>query len=73
MRTKWNRLARTAAIAALTFPLLSTGTCLRIAQTSAVNGFFDAVTPYLIEYARSELGLTNSGTSAGNQLIMQGG
>lgn len=34
--------------AALTLPLLSVGTCSRIAQTSIVEGFFTAVTPMLV-------------------------
>jgi hypothetical protein len=30
-----------------TLPLLSTGTCAEIAQTSLIDGYFDAVTPIL--------------------------
>jgi hypothetical protein len=37
--------------------LLATGPCVTIAQQSLINGFFDAVTPILVDYARQELGL----------------
>ena len=43
-RTLWRRLT----IGALTLPLL-TMSCVDIAQRALINGFFDAVTPVMIE------------------------
>ena len=47
-------------------PLLATGPCLTIAQQSVINGFFNAVTPELVDQARTTLGLlpaVTTGTS----------
>jgi hypothetical protein len=50
-------------MAACTFPLLSTGTCVEIATESTIEGFFNAVTPLLVERVSEELGVTTSSTS----------
>ncbi len=56
-RTRSSRKLLAWAVIALSCPLLTTGPCLTIANESVINGFFDAVTPLLIDYARDQLGL----------------
>ena len=51
---------RHAALAALLVPLLATGPCLTTAEQSIINGFFDAVTPLLVERVSEELGVTTT-------------
>lgn len=40
--------------------LLGTGPCLTTLEQSVVRGFFDAITPRLVDAARDALGLTDS-------------
>lgn len=47
MSTKMRHLYRWGAVAALSLPLLATGTCLRMAEQAAAAGVFDAITPEL--------------------------
>jgi hypothetical protein len=54
------RLAGAALVLAL--PLLATGPCLLTAEQALINGFFDAVTPMLVDRFASELGVTPSET-----------
>jgi hypothetical protein len=63
-RRTWRRRA---ALVLLTMPLLQTATCLDIASVSLINGFFDAVTPHLIDAAREQLGLIEEGSNSGDQ------
>jgi len=44
----------------LALPLLATGPCLITAEQSLINGFFDAVTPLLIQQVSEELGVTST-------------
>ncbi len=44
----------------LGLPLLATGPCLTTAEQSIINGFFDAVTPLLIERFAEELGVSET-------------
>jgi hypothetical protein len=59
-------LLRGLAAFALALPLLATGPCLTTAEQSVINGFFDAVTPLLIDYVANELGVPTQ-ASAGTQ------
>jgi hypothetical protein len=56
-RLRRSRVLRYLALASVVCPLLATGPCVTIAEQSVINGFFDAVTPILVDYARQELGL----------------
>ncbi len=49
---------RRVALVLLGLPLLATGPCLLTAQQALINGFFDAVTPLLVERVADELGVT---------------
>ncbi len=51
---------RRVALVVLALPLLLTGPCLVTAQQSLINGFFDAVTPLLIQAVSEELGVTST-------------
>ena len=55
---KHGPLARRAALVLLGLPLVATGPCLITAQQALINGFFDAVTPLLIERVADDLGVT---------------
>jgi hypothetical protein len=55
---KYRRFGRQALVGTLLLPLLATGPCLTTAEQSVINGFFDAVTPLLIEQAAADLGVT---------------
>lgn len=52
------RLAQGITIGVILVPLAGLGPCAVIAQTSVVNGFFEAVTPMLVERLRDDLGLS---------------
>ncbi len=54
-----SRIRRRVLLVVLALPLLTTGTCLDIAQESLIDGFFDAVTPHLVDQAEEGLGLTS--------------
>ncbi len=62
MKMTHRGLARFLMLAVLTSPLLATGSCLTIAETSVINGFFNVVTPLLVDQARQSLGLTTQTT-----------
>ena len=67
-RVRRSRVLRCLALASLVCPLLATGPCATIAEQSVINGFFDAVTPILVDQARQDLGLpplTATETSGG--------
>jgi hypothetical protein len=67
-RVRRSRVLRYLALASVVCPLLATGPCVTIAEQSVINGFFDAVTPILVDHARQELGLpplTTTDTTAG--------
>jgi hypothetical protein len=51
---------RGVALLLLGLPLLATGPCLITAEQSLVNGFFDAVTPLLIQWYSDQLGVTST-------------
>jgi hypothetical protein len=53
----WVRLVRGLILGAAILPLLAAGSCVVIAQTSVLNGFFNAVTPIFIDQVRVDLGL----------------
>jgi hypothetical protein len=57
------RTLRAIVLGLAALPLLTTGPCLTIANQSAINGFFNAVTPLLVDAARNALGLTPTGTT----------
>jgi hypothetical protein len=57
-RTRLSRFGRGVALVLLGLPLLATGPCLTTAEESVINGFFDAVTPLLIERTAEDLGVT---------------
>jgi hypothetical protein len=57
------RTLRVIALGLVALPLLTTGPCLTIADQSLINGFFNAVTPLLVDEARSALGLAPAGTT----------
>ncbi len=57
---KISQFRRTIILVVLAIPLLSTGTCLTIAQDAVINGFFNAVTPLLIDQAATAWGLTTT-------------
>ena len=62
-RSRWFRCLTLASLASL---LLATGPCLTTAEQSLINGFFDALTPLVVDQARQQLGLpalTPAGTS----------
>jgi len=58
--TKQQRLSRAIALLLLGLPLLATGPCLLTAEQSLINGFFDAVTPLLIQWYSDQLGVTST-------------
>ena len=58
-----DRKLRTLALILLALPLLVTGPCLTIANQSVINGFFNAVTPILVDRAAQALGVTPTGTT----------
>lgn len=61
-----SRLRRIVLLATVAAPLLSVGSCSRIAQTSVLNGLFNNLNPLLIDYTRQQLGLpTQSGNTDG--------
>lgn len=60
----WVRLARGFIGVVLMWPLLAAGSCAVIAQTSVVNGFFNAVTPMLVDHVRADLGLSSATTTS---------
>jgi hypothetical protein len=48
---------RRLVLSIVTLPLLAAGSCAVIAQTSVVSGFFNAVTPLLVDHVRAGMGL----------------
>ncbi|MFH1746846.1 MAG: hypothetical protein ABIG44_07345 [Planctomycetota bacterium] len=66
MPAKKKRLTRGLLIGVLALPLLETGTCLNMTQDALVDGFFEAVTPVLIEQVKTELGLATTSNDSGN-------
>jgi hypothetical protein len=60
MDMKRSHAGRSVALLLLALPLLATGPCLITAEQSLINGFFDAVTPLLIEQFSQELGATST-------------
>ena len=55
MSTRLHRFSRWSAVAALSLPLLATGTCLRVAEQSTAAGAWDAITPQLVAELSSRL------------------
>jgi hypothetical protein len=61
---KQRRFKRGVAMLLLGLPLLVTGPCLLTAEQSVINGFFDAVTPLLIQWYSDQLGVTSATDTA---------
>jgi len=59
-RGRPRRAVRMAILVAFTAPLLAVGPCLTIAQKSAINGFFNAVTPLVVERVADDLGVSTT-------------
>ena len=62
MRSSPSALRQVVVLGLASLPVLAVGTCQLIAQQAVINGFFDVVTPLLVEHARSELGLPTTTT-----------
>lgn len=62
MKLRRRRWLRAVMLGIVAFPLLATGPCLSIAQESAIAGFFQALTPILVDQLKDHLGVRDTGT-----------
>ena len=63
MKLDRSKRLRRLMIVALTLPLLASGSCMQITQGALINGFFDALTPILLDQVAQQLGLTSNTTT----------
>jgi hypothetical protein len=62
MRSRRSWLGRGLAVAILTVPLLASGPCVQVGQSSAITGFFNGLTAVMVQQLQDRLGLTDSTT-----------
>ena len=65
MKNRPSWLLRALLAGTASFGLLHVGTCAQIAQEAAVEGFFSATTPLLIDYFETQLGVDTSSQTSG--------
>ena len=59
MKPGHSRLARRLVISVLTPVLLGTGTCVQTTQEAVIDGFFNSVTPLLVDCLAARLAATD--------------
>ena len=57
-------IRRKLALFAITLPLLQTINCVDLTQTALITGFFDGITPALLESAQAAFQNSLAGSSA---------